>query len=67
MAIPLRSPNRLDWRGLLLVGGLALAGTVAFQGSRGLFETTEGRYAECARETMASGDYDDPILNGQPH
>lgn len=56
-----------DWRGLLLVGGLAFAGAVSFQGSRGLFETTEGRYAECARETMATGDYDDPILNGQPH
>ena len=67
MAIPLRSPHRLDWRGLLLVGGLAFAGAVAFQGSRGLYETTEGRYAECARETLASGDYDDPILNGEPH
>lgn len=67
MAIPVRFPHRFDWRGLLLVGGLAFAGAVAFQGSRGLYETTEGRYAECARETMASGDYDDPILNGQPH
>lgn len=47
--------------------GIAFAGAVSFQGSRGLYETTEGRYAECARETMASGDFDDPILNGQPH
>ena len=59
--------RRFDWRGLLLVGGLAFAGAISFQGSRGIYQTTEGRYAECARETMASGDYDDPILNGQPH
>ena len=49
------------------MAGVAFAGAVSFQGSRGLYETTEGRYAECARETMAAGDYDDPILNGQPH
>ena len=61
------SIRRFDWRGFLLVGGFALVGAVSFQGSRGIFQTTEGRYAECARETMASGDYDDPILNGQPH
>ena len=63
----LRLALRFDWRGLLLVAGVAFAGAVSFQGSRGLYETTEGRYVECARETMASGDYDDPILNGQPH
>ena len=67
MALALPFPHRFDWRGLLLVAGVALVGTVSFQGSRGLYETTEGRYAECARETMASGDYDDPILNGLPH
>ena len=49
------------------MGGMAFVGAISFQGSRGIFQTTEGRYAECARETMASGDYDDPILNGQPH
>ena len=67
MAIALPSVRRFDWRGFLLVGGIALVGAVSFQGSRGIFQTTEGRYAECARETLASGDYDDPILNGQPH
>ena len=40
---------------------------IAFQGSRGLFESTEGRYAEVARETMATGDLDDPILNARTH
>ena len=67
MAVVLPSALRPGWRGLLLVAGVALVGAVSFQGSRGLYETTEGRYAECARETMASGDYLDPILNGQPH
>lgn len=40
---------------------------IAFQGSRGLFETTEGRYAEVARETMAASDIYEPVLNGHPH
>lgn len=59
--------RRMDWRGLLLILGMALIGVVSFQGSRGIYETTEGRYSECARETMATGDYDDPVLNGQLH
>lgn len=37
------------------------------QGSRGLYESTEGRYAECARETLASGNWLLPVLNGEPH
>lgn len=67
MAIALPSVRRFDWRGFLLVGGIAFVGAISFQGTRGIYQTTEGRYAECARETLASGDYDDPILNGQPH
>ena len=55
------------WKSLALVMLVALVNAAAFQGSRGLFETTEGRYAECARETMLTGDWDDPVLNGQPH
>ncbi len=39
----------------------------AFQGSRGLFETTEGRYAECAREMLATGDWWTPRLDDLPH
>lgn len=46
---------------------LAVFGTSLFQGSRGLYESTEGRYAECARETLLSGDLDDPVLNGSYH
>lgn len=38
-----------------------------FQGMRGLYETTEGRYAECAREMMQSGSWLEPVLNGNPH
>jgi len=36
---------------------------LSFQGARGLFETTEGRYAECAREMVASGNYMEPTLD----
>jgi len=54
-------------RSLLLVVLLAIAASSLFQGSRGLYESTEGRYAECARETLLSGDLDDPVLNGAYH
>ena len=49
---------------LLLV---SLATAFAFQGSRGLFETSEGRYAECAREMVESGNYMEPTLGYRPH
>lgn len=45
----------------------ALLLTGAFQGSRGLYGSTETRYAECARQTLASGDLLTPVLNGKPH
>ncbi len=64
---PLPSGRAGDVRGLVLVLALAFVGAASFQGSRGLYETTEGRYAETARETMLSGDYDDPVLNNRPH
>lgn len=57
----------LDWKSLALVAVIAFVNAIAFQGSRGLYETTEGRYAECARETKLSGDWDDPVLDGHPH
>ncbi|KUL00345.1 MAG: PMT family glycosyltransferase, 4-amino-4-deoxy-L-arabinose transferase [Synergistales bacterium 54_9] len=46
---------------------LALVLVVAFQGSRGLFETTEGRYAESAREMLVSNNFLEPTLDFQPH
>ena len=60
--------NHKDTRHLLFLA-LFLAFVIgwAFQGSRGLYESTEGRYAECARETLASGQFLEPILNGEPH
>ncbi len=55
-------------RHILVVALLcALIGAAAFQGSRGLYESTEGRYAECAREMIVSGDYLRPTLDFAPH
>ncbi|MGQ9670623.1 MAG: ArnT family glycosyltransferase [Desulfosoma sp.] len=58
-----RSGKGLLWWAVLC----AVIGTVAFQGSRGLYESTEGRYAECAREMIVSGDYLRPTLDFAPH
>jgi 4-amino-4-deoxy-L-arabinose transferase-like glycosyltransferase len=52
---------------LLLVLALSAVSVVAFQGSRGLYDHTEGRYAEIAREMIASGDYLEPTLDHVPH
>jgi 4-amino-4-deoxy-L-arabinose transferase len=46
---------------------LALAATVLCHGARGLYESTEGRYAECAREMAQTGTWLKPVLNGHPH
>ncbi len=55
--------NRL----LFFAGALLVLMAFAFQGSRGLYESTEGRYAECARQSMEQGTLDEPVLNGEPH
>ncbi len=55
-------------KGLMLWSLLcAVVGVVAFQGTRGLYESTEGRYAECAREMLVSGDFLRPTLDFAPH
>ena len=46
---------------------LALIVGVAFQGTRGLSETSETRYAECAREMLVTGNWMEPQLEFQPH
>lgn len=46
---------------------LAVLVAFAFQGSRGLYETTEGRYAESALEMIQQGHYLEPTLSGRPH
>lgn len=58
MEVPLHLPA------LLVITLLALS---FFHGTRGLYETTEGRYAECAREMAQAGTWLEPMLNGQPH
>ena len=54
----------LSYKQFLFVVLLALVASIAFQGSRGLYETTEGRYAEVAREMLRSGNYLEPTLLG---
>ncbi len=46
---------------------MAIIVAFAFQGSRGIYDTTEGRYAEVAREMLESGNYLEPTLMYQPH
>lgn len=52
---------------LTLVIILAFIAAFSFQGSRGLYETTEGRYAEAAREMVERGNYLIPTLDYRPH
>jgi 4-amino-4-deoxy-L-arabinose transferase-like glycosyltransferase len=51
----------------LAVVALAIFVSFSFQGSRGLYESTEGRYAECGLEMVKSGNYIEPTLSGRPH
>jgi len=48
---------------LLILAATMLAGA----GAMGLFDTTETRFAEIAREMRVTGDYLVPRLNGVPH
>lgn len=57
--------NLRSYRYLIVV--LAVAVSVLFQGSRGLYETTEGRYAEAGREMIETGNYLEPTLGYRPH
>lgn len=52
---------------VLFLIGITLAVAFAFQGSRGLYETTEGRYAEVAREMLVRGNLLEPTLSFEPH
>ena len=53
-----------SWRVML---ALALLVGFSFQGSRGLYETTEGRYVEVAREMVETGNWIEPTLGYRPH
>lgn len=59
--------DRIPTKAWLVTGLLALVCAVGFQGSRGLFESTEGRYSLCALEMVRSGNWLEPTLAGQPH
>ncbi|HYG68329.1 MAG TPA: glycosyltransferase family 39 protein [Anaeromyxobacteraceae bacterium] len=59
--------TRFERRPRLATLALAAVVAFAFQGSRGLYESTEGRYAESAFEMVRSGTYLEPTLSGRPH
>ena len=46
---------------------VALLSSLAFQGTRGLFDRDETRYAECAREMLVTGNWLIPTRNFKPH
>jgi 4-amino-4-deoxy-L-arabinose transferase-like glycosyltransferase len=58
---------RPERRNVLVLLALSAILGFAFQGSRGLYETTEGRYAESAREMLETGDWLVPRLDYAPH
>ena len=51
----------------LALAAFALVMGLVFIGTRGLWEPDEGRYAECAREMLATGDFMTPRLGAEPH
>ncbi len=52
---------------LAAVAVAVFVGTLIAQGSRGLFESTEGRYGRVAQEMLESGNFMVPTLGGNPH
>jgi len=65
--MPTDGRRRAVLLGTVLLVVLSLALAFGFQGSRGLYETTEGRYAESAREMLETGDWLVPRLDYEPH
>ena len=59
--------DRRPLRAWLAFAAFALVLAFAFQGTRGLWEPDEGRYAEVAREMLVSGDLLTPHLDFEPH
>jgi len=57
----------VDKRSWILLTLFALLVAVSFQGTRGLYDPSEGRYAEAAREMRATGSYLEPTLAHHPH
>ena len=55
------------WQSRIFLLLLTLAAAFAFQGTRGLYESTEGRYAESAREMIETGQWLIPQLDYRPH
>jgi len=58
---------KTDNRNLGIVLLVCAVVAFAFQGSRGIYDTTEGRYAEGAREMIETGNWMQPQLGYEPH
>jgi len=56
-----------DTRYSALVAAVAVLVAFSFQGTRGLYATTESRYAESSREMLETGNWLVPQLDYQPH
>lgn len=59
----MRENEKIPGKYWLLLFLVPNAVSFSFQGSRGLYETTEGCYAECSREMIETGNYLEPQLN----
>lgn len=62
-----RLASRRWCRPMLWVALTALVMGLAFQGTRGLHETSEGRYALVAQEMLETGHWLEPTVDGRPH
>lgn len=52
---------------LVILGLISLGACLLFNGNRALWDTSETRYAEAAREMVSSGNWLVPRIGGHPH
>lgn len=65
--LPSAKVTRALARPVVLAAISGLISGLVFQGSRHIYDSTEGRYCLVAREMVESGNWLEPTLLGQPH